>query len=98
MAFRSRSRRWKRSVGSLACELGPHGVRVVTLQTAGVPASIPEDFAGRQTITEDVVGRTMLRRAATLADVGNVAAFAASDQASIITGTAINITGGAVVD
>ena len=82
----------------LACELGPYGVRVVTLQTAGVPDSIPEGFAGRQAITEDIVGRTMLRRAATLADVGNLAAFAASDQASMITGTAINITGGAVVD
>jgi hypothetical protein len=45
-----------------------------------------------------LAGRTMLERAATLADVGNVAAFAASDHASIITGTAINITGGTVVD
>jgi 3-oxoacyl-[acyl-carrier protein] reductase len=82
----------------LACELGPHGIRVVTLQTGGVPESIPESFAGREAITEDIVGRTMLKRAATLADVGDVAAFAASDQASMITGTAINITGGAVVD
>ena len=38
-----------------------------------------------------IAGRTMLKRAATLADVGNVAAFAASDHASII-------TGGTVVD
>jgi 3-oxoacyl-[acyl-carrier protein] reductase len=82
----------------LACELGPHGVRVVTLQTGGVPESIPEGFAGREAITEDIAGRTMLKRAATLADVGNVAAFAASDHASIITGTAVNITGGTVVD
>ncbi len=34
----------------------------------------------------------MLGRAATLADVGNVAAFAASDQARSITATSINIT------
>jgi enoyl-[acyl-carrier-protein] reductase (NADH) len=34
----------------------------------------------------------------TLADVGNVAAFAASEQAAAITGTAINITSGAEVD
>ena len=82
----------------LACELGPHGIRVVTLQTAGVPESIPEGFAGREAITEDITGLTMLKRAATLADVGNVAAFAASDRASMITGTAINMTGGTVVD
>jgi 3-oxoacyl-[acyl-carrier protein] reductase len=40
----------------------------------------------------------MLGRAASLADVGNVAAFAASDHARTITGTAINITAGTFVD
>ncbi|MEN3310235.1 MAG: 3-oxoacyl-[acyl-carrier protein] reductase, partial [Micromonosporaceae bacterium] len=29
---------------NLACELGPHGIRVLTLQTGGIPESIPEDF------------------------------------------------------
>jgi 3-oxoacyl-[acyl-carrier protein] reductase len=80
----------------LACELGPHGVRVVTLQTGGIPETLPEDFGGRQLITDGIVGRTMLGRAATLADVGNVAAFAASDQARTITASAINITCGSV--
>jgi len=60
----------------LASELGQQGIRVVTLQTGGVPESIPESFEGRQAITADTVGRTMLGRAATLEDVGNVAAFA----------------------
>ena len=36
---------------SLASELGPHGVRVVTLQTAGVPESIPDGMDGREEIT-----------------------------------------------
>ena len=40
----------------------------------------------------------MLERAPTLADVGTVAAFAASDHAAAITATAINITSGAEVD
>lgn len=83
---------------SLACELGPHGIRVVTLQTGGVPQSLPERFAGSEAITADIVGRTMLKRAATLEDVGNVAAFAASDLARTITATALNITCGSVVD
>ena len=39
----------------------------------------------------------MLGRAATLEDVGNVAAFAASDHARAITASAINITVGAEV-
>jgi 3-oxoacyl-[acyl-carrier protein] reductase len=81
---------------ALACELGPHGVRVVTLQTGGIPETLPRDFGGRQRITDDIVGRTMLGRAATLADVGQVAAFAASDQARTITAAAINITCGSV--
>jgi 3-oxoacyl-[acyl-carrier protein] reductase len=81
---------------ALACELGPHGIRVVTLQTGGIPETLPQDFDGRQSITDGIVGRTMLGRAATLADVGSVAAFAASDQARTITATAINITCGSV--
>jgi 3-oxoacyl-[acyl-carrier protein] reductase len=82
----------------LACELGPHGIRVVTLQTGGVPETIPESFDGREAIVEGIVGRTMLKRAATLDNVGNVAAFAASDHARTITATAINITCGCEVD
>jgi NAD(P)-dependent dehydrogenase (short-subunit alcohol dehydrogenase family) len=84
---------------SLAGELGPHGIRVVTLQTGGVPESIPADFDPRRraVITSSIEERTMLKRAATLEDVGNVAVFAASDQARAITGSAINITAGAEV-
>jgi 3-oxoacyl-[acyl-carrier protein] reductase len=45
-----------------------------------------------------IVGATMLGRAATFEDVGNVAAFAASDLARTIAGTNINNTSGAVAD
>jgi 3-oxoacyl-[acyl-carrier protein] reductase len=82
----------------LASELGPHGIRVVTLRTGGVPETIPESFDGREAITESIVGSTMIKRAATLDDVGNVAAFAASDQARTMTATALNISCGALVD
>jgi enoyl-[acyl-carrier-protein] reductase (NADH) len=78
-----------------AAELGPRGIRVVTLQTAGVPESIPDEYAEvRHTITEDTVRRTLLGRAATLADVGNAAVFAASDWARTMTATSLNITCG----
>ena len=82
---------------NLACELGPYGVRVLVLQTGGIPESIPDDLDWRQAVTDSIVEKTMLGRAATLADVGNVAAFAASDRAAAITGSAINITCGSVV-
>jgi NAD(P)-dependent dehydrogenase (short-subunit alcohol dehydrogenase family) len=85
---------------SLARELGPHGIRVLTLQTNGIPESnpdtYPEDF--RREIAEHTAAQTMLNRAATLADVGAVAVFAASDAARSITGTALNLTAGAVVN
>jgi 3-oxoacyl-[acyl-carrier protein] reductase len=82
----------------LASELGSYGIRAVTLQTGGVPETIPDSFEGREVITEGIVGQTMLGRAATLDDVGNVAAFAASDHARTMTATALNISCGAIVD
>jgi 3-oxoacyl-[acyl-carrier protein] reductase len=82
----------------LSAELGRHGVRVVTLRTGGVPESIPEGFGGREAITEGIESQTMLGRAATLEDVGNVAAFVASDQARTMTAATVNVSAGALVD
>jgi 3-oxoacyl-[acyl-carrier protein] reductase len=83
---------------SLACELGQYGIRVLTLQTGGVPESIPEGHEWRRGVTEQTVRRTMLGRAASLEDVGNAAVLAASDYARTMTATALNITCGAVAD
>jgi enoyl-[acyl-carrier-protein] reductase (NADH) len=41
---------------------------------------------------------THLRRLTALADLGNAAAFLASDQARAMTGTVANLSGGAIVD
>jgi 3-oxoacyl-[acyl-carrier protein] reductase len=81
-----------------ALELGRYGIRVVTLKTGGIPESIAEDYADRDRITTETVAATLLGRAATLADVGNVAAFVASDLARTITDTEVNISCGALVD
>ena len=80
----------------LACELGPHGIRVVTLQSAGVPETITGEW--RETITEGLIAATMLKRPETLDDIGNVAAFAASDLARTMTATALNVTCGREAD
>jgi 3-oxoacyl-[acyl-carrier protein] reductase len=82
----------------LASELGPHGVRVVTMRTGGVPESIPDGFDGREAIADGIERMTMLGRAATLEDVGNVAAFAASDRARTMTAATVNISAGALID
>ena len=80
----------------LAVELGPHGIRVVTLQSGGVPETTREDW--REAITQSFIDTSMLKRVETLEDVGNVAAFAASDLARTMTATAFNITCGRVAD
>jgi 3-oxoacyl-[acyl-carrier protein] reductase len=82
----------------LAAELGPHGVRTVTLRTGGVPETIPEGFPGREAIVDGIERMTMLGRAATFDDVGNVAAFVASDRARTMTAATANLSCGALVD
>jgi NAD(P)-dependent dehydrogenase (short-subunit alcohol dehydrogenase family) len=82
----------------LASELGPRGVRVVTLRTGGVPETIPAGVSGRERIVAEIERMTMLGRAATLEDVGNVAAFVASDRARTMTAATANVSCGALVD
>ena len=89
-----------------ASELGPHGVRVVWLRTTGLPEAVRGDrFPGYGTGSEVMTraellawleGRTMLKRLTSLADVGNAAAFAASDAAGALTAGAFNLTCGSV--
>jgi len=81
-----------------ACELGPHGIRVVTLKTGGVLETLPDDFPGRDEIVTGIQEAALLNRTATLADVGDVAAFVASDLARTITATDVNISCGALMD
>jgi 3-oxoacyl-[acyl-carrier protein] reductase len=82
----------------LATEVGAHGVRVVTLRTGGVPESIPPGFERRDAIARSIDDATLLGRAATLADVGEVAAFVASDRARTMTAATVNVSAGALVD
>jgi NAD(P)-dependent dehydrogenase (short-subunit alcohol dehydrogenase family) len=87
----------------LACELGPHGVRVVWLLTTGIPEALtaevqPDYGTGAESTLEGHVewmkASTMLNRLTSLADVGNAAAFLVSDLAGGMTATAANITYG----
>jgi NAD(P)-dependent dehydrogenase (short-subunit alcohol dehydrogenase family) len=82
----------------LATELGRHGIRTVTLRTGGVPESIPESYDGRERITEMLEGATLLGRTATFEDVGNVAAFVASEKARTMTAATVNVSAGALLD
>jgi NAD(P)-dependent dehydrogenase (short-subunit alcohol dehydrogenase family) len=81
-----------------ACEAGQYGVRVVTMVTGGVPESMPDAFPGKGEIVAGLNEATQLGRTATLADVGDVAAFVASDRARTMTSATVNISCGAIVD
>ncbi|MFD9888521.1 SDR family NAD(P)-dependent oxidoreductase [Amycolatopsis sp. NPDC059027] len=82
----------------ISAELGPYGVRAVTLRTGGIAEVVPPDMPGGKEIVESLEKATMLGRAATLEDVGNVAAFVASDKARSMTAATANISCGALVD
>ncbi len=82
----------------LASELGPRGVRVLTLRSGGVPESMPAGMPERDIVAAGIEGSTLLGRAATLEDVGNVAAFVASDRARTMTAATVNVSAGALID
>ena len=90
----------------LAAELGPHGVRVCGIWTAGVAETLSKDKMAAvggenvpepQTVEQMIAGMSVLRRAPRLADVAEVATFLASDRAAGMTGTMVNVTSGLVL-
>ena len=86
-----------------AAELGPRGIRAICLRLEGIPKSwegvSTEDWsAPTAEIEAQMKARSLLGRMTTLADVGNAAAFLASDLAGATTGTVFNLTCGTVVD
>lgn len=92
----------------LAAELGPRGVRLVCLRSAGSPDTpdVQETFR-RHANAEGVTLETflaqagsgaLLRRLPTSAEVANVATLMASDRASAMTGTFVNVTCGSRAD
>ena len=82
----------------ISSELGRHGVRFVTLRTGGIPETIPPGEDRGAPPLEEFERQTMLGRVATLEDVGNVAAFVASDRARTMTAATANISCGALID
>ncbi|MGW6447365.1 SDR family NAD(P)-dependent oxidoreductase [Lentzea sp. NPDC055074] len=77
-----------------AVELAPHGVRTVTLLTGGIIDTFP-DIPEMEVPRQGILDASPFKRAATMADVGNVAAFVASEQGRSITSTQVNISFGA---
>ena len=82
----------------LACELGPGGIRVAWLLSPGSPDGSFAPHDPNAPRVNGVDDDTILGRRPTLGDVGRVATFLASDWATTMTATEVNITAGVVVD
>jgi NAD(P)-dependent dehydrogenase (short-subunit alcohol dehydrogenase family) len=92
----------------LSAELAPHGIRVVGLRPQAIPetGTLKEAFEARAKVSgmtweqfqELLASKTHARRLMTLAEMANVAVFMASDKASGMTGTTVNLTMGGLDD
>lgn len=96
----------------LAGEVGPDGIRVVCLRPDAIPEALATshtgpvftDVARRHGTTAEALlaerARTapLLKRLPTLQEVADTAAFVASDRASAVTGSILNLTCGSLVD
>ncbi|HUQ10285.1 MAG TPA: SDR family oxidoreductase [Steroidobacteraceae bacterium] len=92
----------------LAVELGPAGIRLVTLRSSGSPdapgvrSAVAEHakVAGvtRETFEARIAEKTMLRRMPLMAEIANLAVLAASDRASSLTAAVLNATCGEIAD
>jgi NAD(P)-dependent dehydrogenase (short-subunit alcohol dehydrogenase family) len=92
----------------LSVELAPQGIRVVGLRPQGMPETgrikeVSRLSAKALGITveqfhELLAGRTHARRLTTLAEMTEAAVFLASDKASGLTGTIVNLSLGSLDD
>ncbi len=82
----------------LASELGGRGIRTVSIRTGGIIDSIPAGFEGGEALAEGLESMTLTGRGARLEDLGDVAAFVASDKARTMTAATVNISAGALID
>lgn len=92
----------------LAGELGPHGIRVICLRSAGSPDAPGVGEAIRvhaeqrgispQAFETSLAEITLLKRLPRLAEVAGAAVLMASDHASAMTGAVANVTCGATLD
>jgi NAD(P)-dependent dehydrogenase (short-subunit alcohol dehydrogenase family) len=92
----------------LAVELGPAGIRLVTLRSSGSPDApgVRDAVAeharaagvSRETFEARIAEKTMLKRMPLMAEIANAAVLAASDRASALTAAVLNLTCGEIAD
>lgn len=78
----------------LACELGPRNIRVHALSPGPVPTRAASGLKDFDALLERTRRDAPLRRLVTLAEIGQLAAFLASNAASGMSGQTIYVDGG----
>ncbi|KAJ3693323.1 hypothetical protein LUZ60_008803 [Juncus effusus] len=78
---------------ALAAEMSPN-TRVNCIAPGFVPTHFAEFLTTNESIKNDLVDKTLLKRLGTTQDMGAAAAFLASDDSSYITGETIVVAGG----
>jgi NAD(P)-dependent dehydrogenase (short-subunit alcohol dehydrogenase family) len=81
---------------ALALELAPKGITVNTIPPGFIDTAMTRGAEARGDLPnlDAIVARTPVRRAGTAEDIAAACAFLCSDDASYITGQAINVNGG----
>ena len=79
------------NVRFMAAELGPENIRVNGISAGPIKTLAAAGVAGFRQMMSGYEKATPLRRTVTIEDVGNVAAFLASDLAAAITGGRVKI-------
>jgi NAD(P)-dependent dehydrogenase (short-subunit alcohol dehydrogenase family) len=90
----------------LSAEFAPYGIRVVSLRPHGIPETptmknvfeLKTSGMTYEQFQERLASTTHPRRVMTLDEVADVAVFVASDKASGMTGTTVNLTMGSLDD
>ncbi len=78
----------------VAVELGPQAIRANVLSPGPIATRAASGIEGFDSLMDDARSRAPERRLVTIDEVGDVAAFLASDRASGVTGTITHIDGG----
>jgi 3-oxoacyl-[acyl-carrier protein] reductase len=78
----------------LAGEVGEYGITVNCVTPGRIKTAMAASFANADAVDQQYIARTPVKRVGTVDDVASAVSFLASDAASFITGSIVDVTGG----
>jgi glucose 1-dehydrogenase/3-oxoacyl-[acyl-carrier protein] reductase len=79
---------------NLSAEMTPHGIRVNCIHPGLIDTDMTAWVMKREDLLPGILAQISMGRAGTPREIGKVAAFLASDEASYLTGQSIYVDGG----